>query len=665
MNKITPIVTHLPAAVGAALDAAQDFPRPAAPAPASTYHFQAVFKTTQQMKSEFSNFLRTIFYQLDERKVFALMDEICQEGKPDAEVYQDLLKRIDDTKKTGSIFHKVWSLFVVQKGMAKQTNTLMQKYRKEGFQNYMEIYDRRYLTTIRKVSGLPLNGQTIALTDADGTQINLRNRLEAWAIHFPYNTHVKLSEKSDLNPLDHPEITYPPLGDEIKDNSMDLVVCIGGLHHTPPDRLEPFLDSLHQKVSPGGMVLLREHDLSQSKNNVFAMAYVVHSFVNAADGVPLAIEQKEVREFKPVPEWDGIMNRHGFTKVSDKGLILEDDPTQNALSAYMKMPRNKEEFTLACQKQEIERTQADQNATWIEWGNVRFSDDYAYFVQNHHSYAFDFTGHLKQHWTHFYHFLRDTECSNTDLILSGGMAMNLFILFTATLSCSSSAVTSIPGKCLAKLKHGENWRESHDLSGLERYQAKVDKEYADFIHHTPFYSFPYLSKIGGLWKSIYQSDDSALTKFTSTFSALGQSVGYLVSAAGSAPIRAFYTSDAFVEPETVKVVVHDPENKVLESVNGKAVKTLLGTPDGYKLVAVPRYKDFLAFCKELPKECKMMQVCGQDSLSVDTWGEIPDERELYQVKELNVPAPRILRTYLIAVPKLAFLDFSKVEHVHE
>ena len=233
------------------------------------------------------------------------------------------------------------------------------------------------MTTIRKVAGLPLNGTTIALTDADGSQISLRNLLEAWAIKFPYNTHIKLSERYYLDSLEHPEITYPPLGSEIKENSLDLVICFGGLHHTPSERLEPFLESLHQKVKPGGIVLLREHDLSKSDNNVFAMAYVVHSFVNAADGVPLPIEQKEVREFKPVPEWDGIMQRHGFTKVSGNGLILSDDPTQNALSAYMKMPKDQNESKTACEKQPVERSKVAQNATWIEWANVRFSDDYA------------------------------------------------------------------------------------------------------------------------------------------------------------------------------------------------------------------------------------------------------------------------------------------------
>ena len=51
------------------------------------------------------------------------------------------------------------------------------------------------------------------------------------------------------------------------------------MHHTAPKRLDPFLDSLNQKMSaPGGVVLLREHDLAQSENDIFAMAYVVAHF---------------------------------------------------------------------------------------------------------------------------------------------------------------------------------------------------------------------------------------------------------------------------------------------------------------------------------------------------------------------------------------------------
>jgi hypothetical protein len=37
-------------------------------------------------------------------------------------------------------------------------------------------------------------------------------------------------------------------------------------------------------------------------------------------------------------------------------------------------------------------------ATWIEWGNVRFSKQYAHYIQDHHAYAFDFIGHMRQHW---------------------------------------------------------------------------------------------------------------------------------------------------------------------------------------------------------------------------------------------------------------------------
>lgn len=632
-------------------------PLPAAPA-AGTHHFQSVFKTSPEMRKEFANFLRTIFYQLDERKVFQLMEEICDPAKTDEEIYTELVKRIDATKKKGSIFYKIWSLFVVQKGMAEQTKELMKGFRKENFQNYMEIYDRRYLTTIQKVSGLPLNGNTIALTDADGTAITPKNRLEAWALKFPYKTHVKLSEPSDKSSLEHPEITYPPLGKEIADGSVDLVTCIGGMHHTPAERLEPFLESLNQKVSPGGVVLLREHDLSQSDKDIFAMAYVVHSFVNAADGVPVNIEQKELRNFKPVPEWNEIMQRHGFTNVSPKGLILKDDPTQNALSAYMKTKlKNLDELHQACAKLPKERSRVAQYATWIEWGNVRLGDDYAAFVQNHHSYAFDFVGHLKQHWTHFYHFLKDTDCKAADLIFSDGMAMNLFIVFSTTLQLGLSALTALPSQCIARLRYGKEWREVVNLTALEKYEAFVAQDYANSLKTIPFYNYPYLKTIKGMWQTIYKSDESKMTKLISSVSALGSTIGYLGITAVSQVLSSFYGG---FEPETIKVIVHDPENKM-------TAKTVLETEDHYKLIEAPRYKEFKTFCKNLPKEVELVEVAGHKTVSVDKWSTNKSKKrgELYRVDELNVKNPRILKTYKYAVKDLAKLDYSKVEHIHE
>ena len=58
----------------------------------------------------------------------------------------------------------------------------------------------------------------------------------------------------------------------------------------------------------------------------------------------------------------------------------------------MKTPKTLDELTKACEKQEINQSKkctTPQNATWIEWANVRMSDDYAAFVQDNHHYAFD------------------------------------------------------------------------------------------------------------------------------------------------------------------------------------------------------------------------------------------------------------------------------------
>ena len=66
----------------------------------SVSSFRRIFQSSDQMKTEFSKFLKTIFYQLDEKKTFSLLEEILNDPeKTDAQVYAELLSKIHTAKK--------------------------------------------------------------------------------------------------------------------------------------------------------------------------------------------------------------------------------------------------------------------------------------------------------------------------------------------------------------------------------------------------------------------------------------------------------------------------------------------------------------------------------------------------------------------------------------
>lgn len=661
-----------------------------------------VFQTSDQMKTEFVKFLKTIFFQLDDKKVCALMENLLADpNKTDEEIYKELLNKIGTTKKDFSFLSKLHSLFVLKKGMGEQAAQLMKEFCPAKFQNYMEIYDRRYVNTLRKTAKLPLNGNIIAVCDAP--EVGLADRIQAGSLFsfYPYNQHIPLNDADCADPLMEPEKTHRPISDEVQDNSVDLIGCLGGLHHIPAERVGPFVDSLNRKLKFGGVILFRDHNVANeagtsllAKEDLEAIASVVHTFVNAADGVSWESEQKEIREFKSLNEWTTLMENHGFKRISPQELVLPEDPTENAMIAFIKNPTNLEELKETISyRNDCARPKEGTRATWIEWGNVRFSKQYAHYVQNHHAYAFDFIGHMRQHWQHFYYFLKeslkDPDVRLKDLLFSDNMAMNLFILTAATFQCCISSAANLPSQLMARWNHGQNWRNICALTELEKFEAQYEKDYSSFIDHTPFYMYNYIGKIKELWKVIWNSPESFGIKMASALSGIATSIGFFAKAVICAPIKAFYTSEANQEPETIKLLIADPNDEINALIDrwelekdpvydrNNKIEIIHQTADGHKLVSMPRYKPFTKICGYLAEAAnlEMLEIGCQKEVSIDVQinkteqpPQIEGARLIYKLDNLQ-EAEKQYATYQVNVCALKHfqraIQVQNIEYIHE
>jgi len=662
-------------------------------------NFRRVFQTSDEMKIEFIKFLKTIFYQLDEKKVLAKMEEILEDpNKTDEEIYNELLVKINDMKKSFAPAWQLWSLRVLKQGLSKQVSKLLNVFQKKSFNDYMEIYDRRYLKVIRKIAGLPLKGNTVAVSNSNS--VGILDRLQAGALFsfYPYKTHVPLNDPDCENPLENPEKTHKPIGNEVEDKSIDLISCLGGLHHIPKSRLDAFVNSMHRKLRAGGVILLREHDISDnypnlSKKNIKSIASLVHTFVNAADGVSWNVERNEVRDFRSLNDWTKFMKAHNFTRISLDSLILKCDPTKNAMAAFVKNPENLNELRQTTKYRKDNRTKDYGRSTWIEWGNVRFSNQYADFIQDHHSYAFDYIGHMRQHFKHFYYYIKDClndEIKLKDIIFSDNFGMNLFILFTTIIQCSLGYVVSIPSRMLAKFRYGDKWRDLANLTDLEKYSAKVEKEYSEFINTIPFYMFDYIGKIKNIWKVVLNSQEGIFTKAISIVNGTFWSLDLLLKAIVSMPVRMFYTSEENKESETVNVLIKDPNNELgvlikrwekdkdQQRDKNQTIEVIHKTSDGHKLVSFPRYRAFTKICSYLNKtsKLKLLEIGGQSKISVDVilkpdtkTPNIENARSVYEIEKLQDPQKRRYVTYNVAIQSLKefqrAIGIQNVEYIHE
>lgn len=665
---------------------------------ASKSNYRRVFQTTEEIKVEFIKFLRTIFYQLNEENVIQGMEKILNKSnKTDEQIYIELVEHISSMKKQFAPLWKLWSLKVLKEGMGTQVTTLLKDFKPSAFNDYMEIYDRRYLDIIKKKTKFSLEGKIISV--ADQANVSLADRIQAGAIFskYPYKTHVPLNDSTCQSPTKNPEQTFKPIGNEVPDKSIDLISCLGGLHHISLSRLDPFIKSMKQKLKPGGLFLLRDHNIGDdtgstnlSKEDRKAITELVHTFVNASDGISWEVENKEIREFKSINEWIRLLQKHGLSSISSRPLVLKDDPTENGMLAFIRNPENLSEMYEAIEyRKDWDRGKDGTRATWIEWGNVRSSKQYSEFIQKHHSYAFDEMGNFRQHWKHFYHYVR--ECVNDDmelskLVFSNNFLMNLFILSTTSIQCVANHAINTPDRLLARWKYGDNWREVANLTEIEKYIAEVEKDYSGFIDHTPFYMFDWIGKTRGIWQTISKSKEDSLTRLKSTMKALSWSSGMVAKSAISTIVKKIYTLESNLEPSTVKVLIKDPNNELNTVINqweeakdliyekNIKIEEIYSTPDGYKFVSFPRYKPFTKICEYISNTStlEILEIGGQKSISVDLLVQEkikdPSPRFIYEMEKLHDSDNRHYLTYQVAISSLKkFLKDNRnhIEYIHE
>ena len=194
-----------------------------------------------------------------------------------------------------------------------------------------------------------------------------------------------------------------------------------------------------------------------------------------------------------------------------------------------------------------------------------------------------------------------------------------------------------------------------------------------------------MSKVSGLWKAIWNSDEGRLTKITSAFAATLATIGLLVQSAVSFLPRSMYSKDGqCTEIDTVAILIHDPSNTFQSGqkqigTRDHKVSVVYETDDGHKLVSVPRYKPFTQLCKELAtnNDVQLLQIGSQSKITVDVLhnrednylNSIKGAKFLYKMDKLQDDQDRFYATYEVDVSDFAGFEktigIEKIEHVHE
>ncbi|MEO8670642.1 MAG: FAD-binding protein [Tahibacter sp.] len=285
------------------------------PVPANG-EFQRIYADVR-LRDAFYRFLQNIYRLYPEDRFHTLIREACATQGSDEAIYRDLQLKLPEIKPfLADLTYALPSLAKQKAEMARQTAQLLGARR--SWNGYVEIGTTgRYVRALRKA--IKLDGEVVLINDV-----------------APGRSPVDLVERGQWAPAGRfvPLNDYAPIAaSDVADASVDLVTCYIGLHHAEPATLPALLASIHRILRPGGVFVLRDHDVTSEAMRDFVS--LAHTVFNAGLQLPWASNQAELRYFEPISVWSERIGAAGFVDSGER-LRQANDPSDNLLMAFHK-----------------------------------------------------------------------------------------------------------------------------------------------------------------------------------------------------------------------------------------------------------------------------------------------------------------------------------------
>ncbi len=207
------------------------------------------------------------------------------------------------------------------------------------------------------------------------------------------------------------------------------------------------------------------------------------------------------------------------------------------------------------------------------------------------------------------------------------------------------------------------------ISKKEEVIIEAQRAYSDFIYHTAWYEFEFLSWIGKVWRASDDRDASWLRKWERTLFFTGE----FILKAGYAQLIEWAAQASYEEPVTDIYLITSSDQPVSTSEHVKVVSW----EDNESLVAITRWGAFTESILELSKtDLKIHEIGGNDEISVsvlmgkDESIDMEGATLLYESEVVSEPG---IKRLVILLPVKELLPFVRrvqgesltVEHVFD
>lgn len=279
-------------------------------------NFRAIYGDTK-LREEFYKFLENVYSIYPNKEFHKLILEATQSHETDEQIYAEIQRRLPEiTPFMALIRYSIPSLSNQKKEMARQTGILLSGTK--SVHNYVEIGSPgTYVHGVREHTDI----------QGDVYLLDVRNPHYGPADIVQRGQLTKSGKFIDMR-------DYAQIGsNDIKPGSIELVSNYIGFHHASDDKRRPFIKSVTDLIPPGGKLILRDHDVTDS-----TMAHIValaHDVFNAGLMTEWRINEEEIRNFTTLAQIEEELAAVNMTRKADT-LLQPGDPTINTLMIFEK-----------------------------------------------------------------------------------------------------------------------------------------------------------------------------------------------------------------------------------------------------------------------------------------------------------------------------------------
>ncbi|KAL9656888.1 hypothetical protein ABK040_006980, partial [Willaertia magna] len=389
------------------------------------------------------DFLRYIFPAVSASKAHEYLEKI--NGKDDKEIYNLLQKEF-----LSSWFGKISTQFRMLKSLIEQkkeiTGELVELLTKIGQQK-------------RKFKGLLTFGDCGRFVKA------MERRLDISDITYIVNDKERtldIIERGSIIPVG----AFIPFNElqKIPTNSVDLITCFIGLHHCTTEELDKYLRELSRVLRPNGLFILREHD---GTKQLQPMLHVAHNTFNSLIGFSFEENQREYRHFRPMKEWNSLLDNYGFEHL-EHYVMQKFDPTIDLMTCYVnhKTPNQTErtiqynlpnEISTSFSKQYF-RSRDKTDFTIPEWVTVEIVQKMGAFLTHTPWYSFPYTYTIKLFWKSYLNAIKRTAQHSgvKSAVTSEYFFMNIVVGVVTTFLLSQMGLLALLPRMLSSFSENSN-----------------------------------------------------------------------------------------------------------------------------------------------------------------------------------------------------------------